>query len=183
MKRILTTRPHTLGLTLLAIGAAVFTVAAAQASTSSRSHHQSAGVLVAIRKTALGSILVDARGRTLYLFEKDLNGASMCSSACTAYWPPLTSHGALRTGRGVHRALVTLGRAHNGVRQVLYAGHPLYTFVGDKRAGQTTGEGLTNFGAAWYAIAASGRKVDKNDGKSGGTSSSSAGGYGSGSGW
>jgi hypothetical protein len=43
MKRILATRPHRLGLTLLAIGAAVFTVAAAQAATSSRSHHQSAG--------------------------------------------------------------------------------------------------------------------------------------------
>ena len=169
--------------------AIVATVAVARGATdmttgqSARATYSASGARVALASTPLGRILVDRRGRTLYLFEKDLNGASMCSSACTAYWPPLTSHGALRTGRGVHRALVTLGRAHNGVRQVLYAGHPLYTFVGDKRAGQTTGEGLTNFGAAWYAIAASGRKVDKNDGKSGGTSSSSAGGYGSGSGW
>jgi predicted lipoprotein with Yx(FWY)xxD motif len=182
MTRILETRPHRLGLTLLAIGAAVFTVAAAQAATSSRSHRQSAGVLLAIRKTALGSILVDARGRTLYLFEKDNNGVSMCSGPCAAYWPPLTSHGALRIGGGVHRTLVTLGKAHNGARQVIYAGHPLYTFVGDKHAGQTTGEGLTNFGAGWYAVAASGQKVDKSDGTSS-DSSGSAGGYDSGSGW
>jgi predicted lipoprotein with Yx(FWY)xxD motif len=175
MKRIL-------GLTLAATGAAMLIVTIALAGTSSRSHRQLAGVLVSVRKTALGSILVDARGRTLYLFEKDRNGLSMCSSACTVYWPPLTSHGAPRAGSGVHRKLLTLGKAHGGIRQVLYAGHPLYTFVGDKRAGQTSGQGLTNFGAEWYAIAASGQKVDKSDGPSSSTSGS-AGGYGSGSGW
>jgi predicted lipoprotein with Yx(FWY)xxD motif len=171
MKRIL-------GFTLAAIGAAMLTIAIAQAGT----HRHAAGALVSVRKTALGSILVNARGRTLYLFEKDRNGLSMCSSACTAYWPPLTSRAAPRAGSGVHKTLLTLGKAHNGVRQVLYAGHPLYTFVGDKRAGQTSGEGLTNFGGGWYAIAASGQKIDKSDGTSG-TTSSSAGGYGSGSGW
>jgi len=62
-----------------------------------------------------------------------------------------------------------------GFHQVIYAGHPLYTFVGDKQAGQTTGEGLSNFGAEWYALAASGRKVEQ--------SQSSGGGYSSGGGW
>ena len=177
MKRIL-------GFTFAAIGAAMLIVAIAQAGMSVRSYRQPSGVLVSVRKTALGSILVDARGRTLYLFEKDRNGVSMCNSACTAYWPPLTSHGAPRAGSGVHKNLLTLAKAHNGVRQVVYAGHPVYTFVGDKRAGQTSGEGLTNFGAGWYAIAASGHKVDKGDGTSSSTPSSPGGyGYGSGSGW
>jgi predicted lipoprotein with Yx(FWY)xxD motif len=175
MKRIL-------GFTIAAIGATMLTVGVAQAGTSLRSHHQAAGVLVSVRKTALGPVLVDARGRTLYLFGRDRNGLSMCSSACASYWPPLTSQGAPRAGSGVHKTLLTLGKAHNGVRQVLYAGHPLYTFVGDKRAGQTSGEGLTNFGAGWYTIAASGQKIDKSDGTSSSTSGS-AGGYGSGSGW
>jgi predicted lipoprotein with Yx(FWY)xxD motif len=175
MKRIL-------GFTLATIGTAMLIVTIAQAGTTSRSHRQSTGALVSVRKTALGSILVDARGRTLYLFEKDRSGLSMCSSACTAYWPPLTSQGAPRAGSGVHKALLTLGKAHNGVRQVLYAGHPIYTFVGDKRAGQTSGEGLTNFGAGWYAIAANGQKVEKTDGTSSGTSAS-YGSYSSGSGW
>jgi predicted lipoprotein with Yx(FWY)xxD motif len=175
MKRIL-------GFTLATIGTAMLIVTIAQAGTTSRSHRQSTGALVSVRRTALGSILVDARGRTLYLFEKDRSGLSMCSSACTAYWPPLTSQGAPRAGSGVHKALLTLGKAHNGVRQVLYAGHPIYTFVGDKRAGQTSGEGLTNFGAGWYAIAANGQKVEKSDGTSGSTSGS-YGSYSSGSGW
>lgn len=154
-------------LALVALGAAMLIVGAAQARTSS-------GAVVALKKTALGTILVDAKGRTLYLFEKDHNGVSMCNSACTAYWPPLTSHGAPRAGSGIRKALLTLGRAHNGVRQVLYAGHPLYTFVGDKSAGQTTGEGLTNFGAGWYVLAANGRKIDHDNN----TTTSSSGGYG-----
>jgi predicted lipoprotein with Yx(FWY)xxD motif len=170
-----------LGFTLATIGTAMLIASVAQAGSFSRSHRESGGALVSVRKTALGSILVDARGRTLYLFEKDRNGLSMCSSSCTAYWPPLASQGAPRAGSGVHKTLLTLGKAHNGVRQVLYAGHPLYTFVGDKRAGQTSGEGLTNFGAGWYAIAAAGRKVDKSDATSG--TSGSNGGYSSGSGW
>ena len=180
MKRVI-------GYTLAAIGTAMLIAAAAQAGTSVSSHHQTAGALVSVRKTALGSVLVDARGRTLYLFEKDRNGVSMCSSACTTYWPRLTSGAAPRAGSGVHKQLLSLGKTHNGARQVLYAGHPLYTFVGDKSAGQTTGEGLTNFGAGWYAIAANGQKIDKSDAAGSSTSGSGggygSGGYGSGSGW
>ena len=66
-------------------------------------------------------------------------------------------------------------RQHNGRRQVTYAGHPLYTFVGDEAPGDTSGEGLTKFGAVWYALAASGRTVEP--------SQPSSGGYGSGGGW
>ena len=58
------------------------------------------------------------------------------------------------------QSLLGLTPAHNGLRQVTYAGHPLYTFVGDKHAGQTTGEGLNNFGAGWYALTANGKKVE-----------------------
>jgi len=150
-----------------AFGAAALVAATALAGTSSRTHARASGALVTLRKTALGSVLVDARGRTLYLFEKDHNGLSMCTTACVAYWPPLVSHGIPRAGTGVKQSLLTLGRTHNGIRQVLYAGHPLYTFVGDKHAGQATGEGLNNFGAEWYAIAASGQKVEANGSASG----------------
>ncbi len=89
------------------------------------------------------------------------------SGALVAYWPPLVSNGTPHAGTGVKQSLLTLARAHNGVRQVLYAGRPLYTFVGDKRAGQAAGEGLNNFGAGWYIVAASGRKVEANAGTSG----------------
>ena len=158
-----------------AFGAAALVAATALAGTSSRAHARASGALVTLRKTALGSVLVDARGRTLYLFQKDHNGLSMCTSACVAYWPPLVSHGTPRAGTGVKQSLLTLGSAHNGVHQVVYAGHPLYTFVGDKRAGQATGEGLKNFGAEWYVVAASGQKVEANGSASGVSSGYSSG--------
>ena len=176
MKQLLSTRLIVLG----AIGAATILVATAQATVSSKSRVRDAGTVVAIRKTTIGTILVDSRGRTLYLFEKDRNGVSMCNTACTSYWPALTSHGAPRAGKGLRQPLLKLTRAaHQGVRQVTYAGHPLYTFVGDKRAGQTAGEGLDNFGAEWYAVAANGHKVERHESGGGGS-----GGYGgSGGGW
>jgi Secreted repeat of unknown function len=49
----------------------------------------------------------------------------------------------------------------NGSRQVTYNKHPLYTYVLDKRAGQTTGEGISAFGARWYAVSARGRALVK----------------------
>jgi predicted lipoprotein with Yx(FWY)xxD motif len=159
------------------VGATAVLIAAAQARTSLRG---STGTLVALRKTALGSVLVDARGRTLYLFEKDRNGVSACNTACMKYWPALTSRGTPRAGRGVHQSLLRVTAARGGRSQVVYAGHPLYTFVGDKRPGQTTGEGLTNFGAGWYVLTVGGRKIEQP--QSGGGYSSGSG-YSSGGGW
>jgi predicted lipoprotein with Yx(FWY)xxD motif len=161
----------------IALGAATILAVAAQGGTASRGREHATEAVVGLRKTGLGSIVVDSRGHTLYLFEKDRNGVSMCSSACVAYWPALTSRGTPRAGKGVQQSLLQLGRAHNGVRQVTYAGHPLYTFVGDKQAGQTTGEGLKNFGAEWYALAASGHTVEKSQPSSGGYGSGYGGGY------
>jgi predicted lipoprotein with Yx(FWY)xxD motif len=180
VKSLASTRRVGLGIALAALGVATI-LAAAQAATASRSGEAASATVVALRKTALGSILVDSRGRTLYLFEKDRNGVSMCNSACVTYWPALTSHGAPRAGTGVHQSLLRVGRAHHGVHQVTYAGHPLYTFVGDKQAGQTTGEGLSNFGANWYAVGAGGQKIVHS--RSGSTGSGSSGGYSSGGGY
>jgi predicted lipoprotein with Yx(FWY)xxD motif len=173
MKRPLSRRSLALGI-VVALGAAAI-VATAQATKSSKPTTPRSGT-VALGKTALGTILVDSRGHTLYLFEKDRHGVSMCGPACKSYWPLLTSRRLPRAGKGVHQSLLRLGRAHNGVRQVVYAGHPLYTFVGDKRAGQTTGEGLSNFGAEWDALSAGGQKVEQ-------STSTSTGGYGSGGGY
>jgi predicted lipoprotein with Yx(FWY)xxD motif len=168
-----------LGLALGALAAAAVLVTPGQASASRL--RARTGTFVDVRQTALGAILVDARGRTLYLFEKDRNGVSACNTACVKYWPPLPSQGTPRAGKGVRQSLLQLTRAHNGRRQVTYAGHPLYTFVGDKRAGQTTGENLNNFGADWYALATSGDKVEPSHSASG--SSGYGGGYSSGGGY
>jgi len=65
----------------------------------------------------------------------------------------------------------------DGRRQVTYAGHPLYTFIGDRKPGQTAGEGLNNFGATWDAIAPNGRSIEPKAPAAGGS------GNGYGPGW
>jgi predicted lipoprotein with Yx(FWY)xxD motif len=174
MNKTLSVRRFALG----ALAATAVLVVAAYGGVASATRAPK-GALVGLRKTKLGPVLVDARGRTLYLFEKDRKGKSACETACVTYWPPLVSRATPRAGKGVHRSMLGLTRRQDGRRQVTYAGHPLYSFVGDKTAGQTSGEGLTNFGAEWYALAASGRSVKPTQPSSGGYGS---GGYGSG-GW
>ena len=115
---------------------------------------------VATAKTGLGRMLVDSRGRSLYLFEGDKASMSNCDTSCASVWPPLTTTGAPKPGGGALAGqLGTLHRS-DGTRQVTYHGHPLYLYVGDTQRGSVRGEGLDQFGAEWYAVAPSGNKID-----------------------
>ena len=116
---------------------------------------------VATAATGLGRVVVDGRGRTLYLFEKDRHGQSACSGVCAAYWPPLLTSGKSVAVGGAKRSLLGTARRADGSRQVTYAGHPLYLFSGDSKSGQTNGEGLTDFGAGWYVLTPVGKKIDR----------------------
>jgi predicted lipoprotein with Yx(FWY)xxD motif len=116
---------------------------------------------VATAPSGLGRILVDGRGHTLYLFEKDRRGSSACSGLCTTYWPPLLTTGKSIAGTGAKRSLLGSIRRADGTRQVTYAGHPLYLFSGDTKRGQTNGEGLTDFGASWDALTPAGKKIER----------------------
>jgi predicted lipoprotein with Yx(FWY)xxD motif len=173
-------RKITLFIAVAALSGAALVAAAFGSTNSASLPHAARGTLVALRSTTLGKVLVDARGRTLYMFEKDKHGRSACYGACATYWPPLASSAKPRPGKGVRASLLGVTKRTNGKRQVTYAGHPLYTFIADKRAGDTNGEGLTNFGAPWDAIGASGRAVQPTASSSGGTGGGYGGGYGSG---
>ncbi len=101
-----------------------------------------------LRSTSLGSVLVDARGRTLYLFEADTTAKSACYGQCAAVWPPFLTNGAPVKVRPAKQGLLKTARRKDGTLQVVYAGHPLYFFSGDTRAGQTKGEGIVHFGSS-----------------------------------
>jgi len=118
------------------------------------------GARVLAANSSLGRIVVDGRARTLYLFEKDRRGHSACSGTCATYWPPLITHGKPIAGPGVKSALLGTIRRANGTRQVTYAGHPLYLYVLDTKAGQTNGEGSQDFGAGWDALSPGGKKIE-----------------------
>jgi predicted lipoprotein with Yx(FWY)xxD motif len=115
---------------------------------------------VSTRATKLGRILVDANGRTLYLFEKDKGAASSCNGACASIWPPLTA-GTAKAGSGVTAADLGTTKRGDGKTEITYAGHPLYTYAGDQKPGDVAGQGLDQFGAEWYVLAPNGHKIDK----------------------
>jgi len=145
-----------------AIGVIIIAVAALSlaglsgALAASDSGHAS----ISTAHTGLGRVIVDARGRTLYLFEKDRRGHSACSGACAVYWPPLLTHGKPMASGGAKQSLIGTIRRANGSRQVTYAGHPIYRFIEDMKRGQTRGEGSVLFGAGWDALTPAGKKIE-----------------------
>jgi predicted lipoprotein with Yx(FWY)xxD motif len=140
-----------LSLVVLVLAAALLTTAATAGTRS--------GAVIKVGKSSLGRILVDSHGRTLYLWAHDKHHRSTCYGACAAYWPPLTTRGKPRATGGARRALLSTTRRRNGSLQVAYRGHPLYRFSGDTTPGQTSGEGLTDFGGRWDPVSPAGGAV------------------------
>ena len=116
-------------------------------------------VTVRVAKSSLGSILVDSTGRTLYLFKADVGTKSACAGACATAWPPLLATGKPTAGKGLTASKLGTITRSGGTRQVTYNGHPLYLFVKDTKPGDVTGQGLTAFGAAWFAVSPAGNQI------------------------
>jgi predicted lipoprotein with Yx(FWY)xxD motif len=138
----------------VAVAAIVVVALAAGGSAKSRQAHVAGGSAVTITHTPVGQTLVDANGRTLYLFEADKHNVSTLSAAGRAVWPPFTAAGRIKAGSGVQAG--KLGTTSSGVKQVTYNGHPLYYYVGDHGPGSVKGQNLKEFGALWFALAPSG---------------------------
>jgi predicted lipoprotein with Yx(FWY)xxD motif len=133
------------------------------AAKMSSSNRISGAAKVGVRRSALGRIIVDGKGRTLYLFEKDKKRRSACYGQCATYWPPLLTRGKPVARAGAKQMLLGTTRRTNGSRQVTYAGHPLYRFVQDRKPGQTNGEGSQAFGGGWDALSPAGKKIESDD--------------------
>jgi predicted lipoprotein with Yx(FWY)xxD motif len=114
---------------------------------------------VRVANSRLGRILVDSTGHTLYLFKGDSGTSSACSGACAVAWPPVRTGATPAVAGGANAALVGTIPRSDGARQVTYNGHPLYTFVKDHKPGDVNGQGLTAFGAAWFAVSPAGNQI------------------------
>jgi predicted lipoprotein with Yx(FWY)xxD motif len=133
----------------------VLALSGGSAATTPSAASRAADVLTT-RHTAVGQILVDGHGRSLYLFQADKPNRSTLSRAGLKVWPAFTTVRPPRAAGGVSAAHISLIHA-NGGRQVAYFGHPLYYFVGDEMSGETAGQGLREFGALWYTVSTSGK--------------------------
>ena len=95
-----------------------------------------------IKTTAQGSVYTDARGMTLYTFDKDTAGKSSCDGDCAIKWPPFKAEaGAKAEGEW------TVVKRTDGSMMWAYDGKPLYTYQGDMKAGDMTGDGV---GGNWH---------------------------------
>jgi predicted lipoprotein with Yx(FWY)xxD motif len=136
----------------LVLAAAVALAVAGPANAATRA-------TVSTRHGKLGTFLVGAKGMTLYLFEKDKTSKSTCSGQCAQFWPPLLTSGKPKASGKAKSSLLGTTKRSDGKRQVTYKGHPLYYFVQDKKPGDTTGQDFLGFGAKWYVLAPSGKKI------------------------
>lgn len=140
---------------LVAVAAVVFGVSVATAS-SGQAVPATAGGTAMLRTTTIGgvSVLTNSSGRTLYWFAPDTPSKSVCYGTCAAYWPPVVGNPA--AGPGVALSKIATIRRTNGSLQVTYAGHPLYTYIGDTAPGQASGNGINLNGGLWHEVPAAG---------------------------
>jgi predicted lipoprotein with Yx(FWY)xxD motif len=118
-----------------------------------------AGVVSLGNAQKLGMVLVDSNGMTLYDFHKDKGTTSSCYGPCAEAWPPMLTEGEPSVGNGASSSKLGTTERKDGTTQVTYAGHPLYTFVEDKKPGEANGNDVSAFGAQWYALKGSGEEA------------------------
>jgi predicted lipoprotein with Yx(FWY)xxD motif len=168
---------------VLALGRLLVWLALAPGAGAAERRAAATRFTVGIATTPLGKIVVDARGKSLYLFEADRRGKSACYGACAKAWPPVIVTGKPTAGRGARAALLGVVRRKDGKEQVTYRGHPLYRFFKDTRRGQVKGQGLDFYGGEWYVLTPAGKKLEREASTDGDTSTgggTSDGGYGGG---
>jgi predicted lipoprotein with Yx(FWY)xxD motif len=113
---------------------------------------------VALSDTAIGKVLVDSTGKTLYLFANDQGTETAVPAELQQAWPPLTvdSEDEVVAGDGVDAAKLEAVQQEDGRFFVAYNGHLLYRFSGDAGPGQTNGHKVAS---VWFALTPAGEQV------------------------
>ncbi len=93
------------------------------------------------------TVLTNGQGLTLYYLTTDTSTTSTCTGSCASIWPPLMLNGTLSLAPSLPGYLTVIQDGNGS--QVVYNGHPLYTYSGDSAPGQANGEGLLG---TWFAV-------------------------------
>jgi predicted lipoprotein with Yx(FWY)xxD motif len=111
---------------------------------------------VSAQMGALGNYLTDGSGKSLYLYTPDTSSTSTCYGKCIAFWPALLTTGAPKAGTGATASLLGTSPRTDGTTQVTYNGHPVYSFKGDKAAGDISGQGKAG---TWFLVTPAGAQI------------------------
>ena len=139
-------------------GAGTTKAPAASTPATTAAAAKAPAAVAAIAKTArteLGTIVVDAKGMTLYGFTKDVDGTSTCNGACATAWPPVLVTGDIAV-EGLDKGLFSVIDRADGTKQLKMGKWPLYRFSGDAAAGDTNGQAS---GGSWFVIGADAKLI------------------------
>ncbi len=176
--------PRTRWLVAGALGALVLMAAACSSgsssptTTSGSTGGTSRPATVAVAHVgSFGNVLVGATGLTLYRYTPDGTGKSVCTGECATIWPPVLVAAGTGPVAGTGLTGGNLGTItrDDGTTQVTYKGMPLYTYVGDKKTGEATGQ---NVGGTWFVVTTSSSGSTASAGGGATTTTKASGGYG-----
>ena len=150
--------------------------AAPTTTTTSTNAKNPATTFSIANASGVGNVVVDGKGRTVYILTSATKKNVPCSDAsgCTGVWPDLplpSGTSAATAGTGLDASLLGTMKLGDGETYPTYNGYLMYEYTGDSASGQANGEGIKSFGGTWYALSASGKPVK---------TSGSGGGYGGG---
>lgn len=149
------------------------TTAPTSAPTTAATQPAAAAAIKVAEVGAFGAVLTNADGRTLYIFTNDTAGKSACNGSCATAWPPVEASAVPQVAGATGE--FTLITRDDGKKQVAFNGKPLYTYSGDQKAGDATGEGV---GGVWFVAKASGTTSQAPASPTTGTSTSTSDPYG-----
>lgn len=155
------------------------TTTTASTPASSSAAPTSSAVTISTRNVSgLGTVLVNAQGKTLYIFRPDKATKVTCTGSCASVWPPVKlSSGAKPAGSGgVKDSMLSSDPDPTGGRVVTYNGWPLYTYVTDSGPGSARGQGIALNGGLWYVMSPSGQPITKKPSSSGSSPTTTYGG-------
>jgi predicted lipoprotein with Yx(FWY)xxD motif len=130
---------------------------AGSSTTAGTSSSSAAPAELSTAKTSLGTVVVDAKGRTVYEFDKDTVGSATtaCAGPCIGLWPQVTTTSDAPTVKGLTGKIGTAPNA-DGSKQLTLNGYRLYTFSGDSQAGQVNGQAFMNI---WWVLSPAGQLI------------------------
>ena len=158
------TRRHSLGIPVVAVLAATVAIVAigwtgpANSSAAARQAANKAATVQTKTLKKLGTILVNSKGRTLYMFVPDQRKKVTCKGSCAVAWPPLKLKKGQKPTAGGAAKKKLLGL--DG-RVVTYNRWPLYTYIGDSKPGQANGQAQDLNGGLWYVLSPAGKVIKK----------------------
>ena len=146
---------------VLAVAAVMLPVASGATANQTTSATKASSVVISTRSLSkLGTVLVNAQGRTLYIFVPDKHKSVTCKGGCAIAWPPVKLTGSAKAVAAGKAESKLLGSDKDGAfRVVTYNGWPLYTWLGDRSPGQATGQALNVNGGLWYVISPTGTVI------------------------